>query len=308
MSAHGFLLVDKASGPTSHDVVARARRALATREVGHAGTLDPLATGVLVLGVGEGLKALRYLTLDDKRYEATLQLGVETDTLDSAGRPVAHAPVPLELDLAAVERVAAEFVGERDQTPPAFSALKSEGVPHHVRARRGEVVDPPPRRVVLHALDVRAVANGAIELALHCGTGFYVRSLGRDLARALGSVGHLTALRRTQSGAYPASEAVAQSVLEAGARGDTGARAQLVAALLPIRRALSHVPGLTLDDAGVAHARHGRPIPPQHVVAGSADALTPGTEPVLLLAADGTPVALARAEADGLRVVRGFRS
>jgi len=308
VSAHGILLVDKASGPTSHDVVARARRALATREVGHAGTLDPLATGVLVLGVGEGLKALRYLTLDDKRYEATLQLGVETDTLDSAGRPVAHAPVPPELELADVARVAAEFVGERDQTPPAFSALKSEGVPHHVRARRGEAVEPAPRRVVLHALEVRALAAGTIEIALHCGTGFYVRSLARDLARALGSVGHITALRRTQSGAYRSVDAVAQSTLEAGARGDADARAQLAAAMLPIGRALAHVPALTLDDAGVAHARHGRPIPPQHVVAGSTDALAPGTEPVLLLAADGTPVALARAEADGLRVVRGFRS
>lgn len=306
MAPHGILVVDKASGPTSHDVVARARRALGTREVGHAGTLDPLATGLLVLGVGEGLKALRYLTLDDKRYEASLRLGIATDTLDAAGREVARAEVPaLELDQ--VAGVAARFVGEHAQTPPAFSAIKSDGVPHHVRARRGETPELAPRQVVLHAIEVRAVAAAEIELALHCGSGFYVRSLARDLAVALGSVGHLTALRRTHSGAYRAQDAVPMALLEAAARGDAEARARMHASLLPITAALAHVPALTLDEAGAGHARHGRPIPLGHVTAGDAGALAPGCEPILLLAPDASPLALARLETDALHVVRGFR-
>jgi tRNA pseudouridine55 synthase len=305
--AHGVLLVDKPSGPTSHDVVARARKALGTREVGHAGTLDPLATGVLVLGVREGCKALRYLALDDKRYHAFLQLGSETDTLDSEGKVVAQAPVPPGLQLEQVSRVAAQFLGEHEQAPPAFSAIKQDGVPHHVRARRGETVELTLRRVVLHGVEILAVNGAVLELGLHCGSGFYVRSFARDLARALGTVAHLTGLRRTQSGAYRSAEAVSHAELEAAAGGDQDARDRVNAAVVPLAAALAHVPALTLDDAGAAHARHGRLIPLGCVLGGAGAGLATGAEPLLLLSMERTPLALARQDREVLRVVRGLR-
>jgi tRNA pseudouridine55 synthase len=306
-SAHGVLVVDKPSGPTSHDVVARARKALGTREVGHAGTLDPLATGVLVLGVREGCKALRYLTLDDKRYDAFLQLGSETDTLDSEGQVTARVEVPAGLALADVARAAVAFVGEHDQAPPAYSAIKQDGVPHHVRARRGEALELAPRRVVLHAVEISALRETTVELSLHCASGFYVRSFARDLARALGTVGHLTALRRTQSGAYRVESAVPYAEIEAAARGDQDARARLNVAVLPIPQALAHVPALVLDDAGAQHARHGRVIPLGCVLAGGASGVAAGMEPVLLLSEGRVPLALGRVEEGGVRVVRGLR-
>jgi len=147
---HGVLVVDKPSGPTSHDVVAWARRALRTRAVGHAGTLDPMATGVLVLAIGEATKLVPYLTLDEKEYELELVLGAETDTLDAQGQVVAQAPVP-SLDEAHVRAVAARFLGPQQQRAPVYSAIKVDGVALHRRARRGDVVEAPLRDVTAHS-------------------------------------------------------------------------------------------------------------------------------------------------------------
>jgi tRNA pseudouridine55 synthase len=301
---HGLLLVDKPPGISSHGVVVRARRALGTRRVGHAGTLDPLATGVLVLAVGEACKLLRYLVVDDKRYEATIRLGVETDTLDADGTVVATHPVPSALGLAEVRAVAQAFLGEIVQRVPEVSAVKQAGLPLHARVRRGEVVAPPERSVRVHALDVRAVHAPHIQLSVHCGKGFYVRALARDLARALGTVGHLSALRRVQSGRFTLDGALDFAQLSAAANGDAAARAALPAALLPIRAALAPAPTLELDPAGVLDARHGRAVAVASVVAGVPPKA--GTEPVLLCAAGGDPIAVARQGEGVLHVVRGL--
>ena len=302
--AHGLLIVDKPSGPTSHDVVQRARRALGTREVGHAGTLDPLASGVLVLAVGEGTKLLRYLTLDDKRYEVVIALGSETDTLDAQGVVTETAAVPA-LTRPEVERALASFVGTQSQVPPAYSAIKQEGVAAHKRARRGEELAMAPREVIVHALELTALEPAALSLRIHCGKGFYVRSLARDLARALGTRGHVQVLRRTQSGPFELSRATDFEQVQSAARGDEAARAALLAALIPIEQGLLGVCTLTLDEPGVQHARAGRVIPVECVVAGGGVPEV-GAEPVLLVDAEERAVALARVEEAGLRVVRGF--
>jgi tRNA pseudouridine55 synthase len=287
-------------------VVALARRALQTRRVGHAGTLDPMATGLLVLAVGEGLKAMRYLALDDKRYHARLRLGIATDSLDADGAVQREAPVlPLQLD--AVRELATRFVGPLKQRAPAVSAIKQDGVSLHRRVRRGEAVEPPVRDVVVHALEVLSLRREPpeVELEVSCGKGFYVRALGRDLAEALGTVGHLGALRRLQSGHFRVEDSVPGALLKQAAVGDEGARSALRASLLSVRQALPGAPVLELDAAGVEDARHGRAIAPERIAAG---ALPEGeAEPVLLVDDEGRPVALARATPQAAHVVRGFR-
>jgi tRNA pseudouridine55 synthase len=161
--------------------------------------------------------------------------------------------------------------------------------------------------VVLHAVEISALRETTVELSVHCASGFYVRSFARDLARALGTVGHLTALRRTQSGAYRLAAAVPFLEIEAAARGDQDAKAKLNGAVLPIAEALAHVPTLLLDEAGAEHARHGRVIPLGCVLAGGGSGLQAGTEPVLLLDGQRVPLALGRVEEGGVRVVRGLR-
>jgi tRNA pseudouridine55 synthase len=301
---HGILLVDKPAGISSHAVVMRARRALGTRRIGHAGTLDPMATGVLVLAVGEGCKVLRYLVLDDKRYQATIQLGAETDTLDADGTVTETREVPPNLSLDCARAAARAFVGEIVQRVPEVSALKQDGMALYARVRRGETVNALSRRVQVHAIDVRAVREAVIELSVHSGKGFYVRALARDLARALGTVGHLTALMRVQSGHFVLEQAVAFGQVTAAAGGDDEARQALARAVLPIREALAFAPALELDDTGLEHARHGRPIPLGHVASGAT--LEADAEPVLLCDPVGRPVAIARRVQSALHVVRGL--
>jgi tRNA pseudouridine55 synthase len=289
----GLLIVDKPSGPTSHDVVAWVRRALGTRAVGHAGTLDPTATGVLVIAIGEGTKLIPYLTLDDKEYEFDLALGAETDTLDAAGTMVETAPVP-ELDAAMIDAALARFRGEQDQRAPAYSAIKVGGVALHRRARRGEAVEAPTRRVMVHALDRLSIAP--LSLRVHASKGFYVRSLGRDLARALGTVGHVTRLRRLASGPFRVTEAVDGAVVSA-ARTDPAAREQLRARLLPIEQGLRGLPIVMLDERGEADARAGRLVR----VANTADGV------VALVSSCGALVAIGERRDDAIAVRRGFR-
>jgi tRNA pseudouridine55 synthase len=294
---HGVLVLDKPSGPTSHDIVQRVRRALGVRAVGHAGTLDPLATGVLVIGVGEGTKLLHHLSAADKAYRATLRLGVETDTLDSQGRASASAALPEALSLAFVREVAARFVGPQQQRVPDFSAIKQAGERLYERARRGEAIEAPERSVVVHALEIVRVEGDEIELQVRCGKGFYVRALARDLARALGTVGHLCALRRTASGAFSLSDA-----LDCG----TGAldRELLSAAILQPSAALRGRLCVCVNEAGLREIGFGRPILAAHL-AGSA-LPTSGEEPIGLLDVEGRLRALGRAEADRIVIVRGL--
>lgn len=242
---HGVLVVDKPAGMTSHDVVARVRRALRTRAVGHAGTLDPAATGVLVVAVGEATKLVPWLTAADKSYTATIRLGVATDSLDADGTIVA-SETPPTLDRETVQRAADAFLGPHRQQAPAVSAIKVDGVRLHARARRGEVVEPPFRDVELHEVAIDAVEGADVHASLRCGKGFYVRSFARDLASRLGTVGHLTALRRTASGRF---ELVDACRLEEVAQDR----------LLPLVDATARVlPTLEIDAEQAADARCGR--------------------------------------------------
>ncbi len=292
---NGLLIVDKPAGCTSHDVVRRVRKVLRQRSVGHAGTLDPLATGVLVVAVGEGTKLVSHLQSDDKRYEVTIALGAETDSLDADGEVTETAEVP-QLDSAIVERALLPFIGRHPQEAPKLSAIKLGGTPLHRRVRRGEDVEAPVREVELYEATVDEVSQETLRLSLHCGKGFYVRSLARDVARALGTLGHVKVLRRTASGAFS---------IDASLYGDQMTAEAIEERLIPLKEACGALPRVELTDEGASHARHGRPIGPD-VIVGEAWRDASPDESLALFAPDGEPVALGRRMDDGLRVVRGF--
>ena len=197
----GLVVVDKPGGMTSHDVVSQVRRLAGTRRVGHAGTLDPMATGVLVVAVNRATRLLGHLTLTDKRYDATIRLGATTTTDDADGDVVASAPTE-SLTEEAVRSQLAEFVGEIDQVPSSVSAIKVGGKRAYALVRSGEQVDLPARRVTIHGLDVTGLALPDVRVSVHCSSGTYVRAIARDLGAALGVGGHLTALRRTAVGPF----------------------------------------------------------------------------------------------------------
>jgi tRNA pseudouridine55 synthase len=262
--SHGILIVDKPAGLTSHDVVARLRRALGTRRVGHAGTLDPMATGVLVALVGEGTKLGPYLTAHDKRYLARVTFGLSTETLDAEGAPVARAEVPERLwrDLEAIsatggggalgEALAAELA-RTEQVPPTYSAIHVDGQRSYDRARAGEAVPLAPRAV--RALACTVVATGRdgdlawLDVDLHVGKGYYVRSFARDVGAALGVPAHLAALRRLASGPY---------TIERALRLDAPPAA-LVAAVVPLATAATEaLSRAVLCDDGATRARQGK--------------------------------------------------
>ncbi len=306
-SLDGVIVIDKPRGPTSHDVVRRLRRALGVRAIGHAGTLDPMATGVLVAAVGEATKLVPWLTAHDKSYEATLALGVETDTLDAEGVEVQRVP-PSDALCEALREAAhpagsspllrAAFEEERGRTlqvPPAYSAIRSGGERAFTRARRGEVVELEPRPVVVRRLELLASSADppVLKIALEAAKGYYVRALARDLARALGTVGHLTELRRTRSGCFVVTEAHA---LDAPAE-------TLLAAVEPLARAAARaLPVARLTEAGARDARHGRAV----LAADLEGAASPHT-PCAWLDAEGVLVAVGQLEEGGHgRVLRGF--
>ena len=220
MVSPGILLVDKPAGMTSHDVVARTRRAFGTRKVGHAGTLDPMATGLLVIGIEGATRLLTYIVGADKTYEATIRLGQSTATDDAEGEVVSTAaPEAWDsvTDEAVTEGIAA-LTGEISQVPSAVSAIKVDGRRAYDRVRAGEEVVLAARDVVVSRFDLRAVRKdeGLIDLdvIVDCSSGTYIRSLARDLGAALGVGGHLTALRRTRVGPFDVADAVALDALD----------------------------------------------------------------------------------------------
>ena len=292
---NGILIVDKPAGCTSHDVVQRVRKALRQRSVGHAGTLDPLATGVLVVAVGEGTKLVSHLQSDDKRYQVTIALGAETDSLDADGEITETGDVP-PLDAVAVEQALRAFIGRHPQEAPKLSAIKVAGTPLHRRVRRGEEVVAPVRSVDLYEATVDEVSQEALVLSLHCGKCFYVRSLARDVARALGTLGHVKVLRRTASGAFSIDEAL---------YGEQMTAETIAERLIPLREACGALTRVELTEEGVAHARHGRPIGAEVLIGESWRDASP-EESLALFAPDGDPVALGRRVEEGIRVVRGF--
>ncbi|MDD7365001.1 MAG: tRNA pseudouridine(55) synthase TruB [Olsenella sp.] len=196
-----LLGVDKPLGMTSHDVVTRVRRSLGEGRVGHAGTLDPAASGVMVVGVGQGTRLMGLLTAEEKTYVAEVSFGVETDTDDAEGRPVREAPVPAELaDRAFAERTVASLVGRRSQVPPAYSAISVNGKRAYALARSGKEVELEPREIEVFSAQLVAVGPAEWTVTLRVSKGTYVRAIARDLGRALGTAAHLSNLRRTSSG------------------------------------------------------------------------------------------------------------
>ncbi|MBI2389046.1 MAG: tRNA pseudouridine(55) synthase TruB [Deltaproteobacteria bacterium] len=294
----GVLVLDKPQGPTSHDMVARVRRALRTREVGHAGTLDPMATGVLVVAIGQGTKLVPWLTAHAKAYRATIRLGVATASLDAQGEVVETRSIDDRLravlaDASHPELLAA-LSAERartEQVPPVVSAIKIDGVAAHARVRRGEVLDLAPRPVAVERLEVLAarVDPPELDVEVACAKGYYVRSLARDLAERLCTVGHLVMLRRARSGPFTLDDAT-----------DLAAAEDLAARVIPLSAAATRALGsVELTEEGVVRARHGKKLAREHFV----DAPPAGAAAWL---ASGTLIAIGETADEESRVLRGF--
>jgi len=249
---NGFVVIDKPAGITSHDVVSRVRRILGTRKVGHTGTLDPFATGVLPVAVNDGTKAIPFLDEGVKCYEAVMQLGVATDTLDMTGAVIRTAdwlPVTREK----IESVLKRFTGHISQIPPMYSAIKLDGQPLYKLARQGQVVERSAREIDIHSLELLAFAPPFVSFRVVCSRGTYVRTLADDMGELLGCGGALKELRRSASGPFAISASVSLEGLEEAAR--LGALETL--SVSPFA-ALSHLPEIPLNDAGLALVRHGR--------------------------------------------------
>ncbi|MGH2540858.1 MAG: tRNA pseudouridine(55) synthase TruB [Actinomycetota bacterium] len=240
----GLMLVDKPSGVTSHDVVDMVRRSLRTRKVGHAGTLDPMATGLLILGVGRATRLLRYLGDLSKSYAATGRLGEETDTLDADGQIVRSASV--DVSRAEIEDACAALVGDSLQTPPAYSAVKVGGRKLYEAARKGDALEAPARPIRVDAFEVSAFDGRDVEVRITCSGGTYVRVLVADVGRSLGCGAHLVRLRRTAIGPFRVEDARPADVGEP----------------LPIERAIEHLPSVHLDAEEARAASHGRLLGP----------------------------------------------
>jgi tRNA pseudouridine55 synthase len=284
----GLVVVDKAPGMTSHDVVARVRRLAGTRKVGHAGTLDPMATGVLVLGVERATRLLGHLMLTEKAYDATVRLGVSTTTDDAEGEVVATTPASFHQP-GLVEAEFLEQVGDILQVPTAVSAIKVDGKRAYQRVRDGEQVELKPRPVTIHSLvvhDQRVAGDWLdVDISVRCSSGTYIRAIARDVGAALGVGGHLTALRRTAVGSFDLS--VARTLEELADD----------FAVLPIADAArASFASLDLDEEQAAHVRFGRAL----------DLALPGDEPHAMFAPDGQFLALYEQRGQQARPVAVF--
>jgi tRNA pseudouridine55 synthase len=243
--ADGILLVDKPKGITSHDAVDRVRRTLGIKKVGHAGTLDPMASGLLVMGVGRGTRLLRFLADLDKEYEGTGRLGVETDTLDAEGEVVRAADVAVaESDLRSAMKA---LTGDIEQRPPAYSAVQVGGERSYKAARRGEVLDVPPRPVRVDTFELERFESPDFEFRVVCSSGTYVRSLVADVGSTVGAGAHLTRLVRTRIGRFTLEQAKPPDDVRDP---------------LPLEEAVAHLPRLELSEEEAVAARHGRVLGP----------------------------------------------
>ena len=299
----GFLVVDKPSGVTSHHVVAILRRVFGQKKIGHTGTLDPFATGVLPVALGEATKAITFLDESVKEYRATMRLGISTDTQDLEGGVLQerdwHQVTP-----AMVEALLPAFRGELCQVPPMFSALKRDGVPLYKLARKGESVEREARRILIHSLTIDRIELPEISFVVRCSRGTYVRTLAHDMGEALGCGAHLVQLRRSVSGPFTLANAFTLEQLAAASPEEIAARH-----FIPITAALSHLPELELNDAGFARVKNG-------IAPGESDLEAPGEFPSagrVLLCHCGVIAAVAevvvpdgRQGGMGLRISRGF--
>jgi tRNA pseudouridine55 synthase len=289
---HGWIILDKPVGLGSTQAVAAVKRILREAgeprtKVGHGGTLDPLASGVLPIALGEATKLCGRMLGATKAYDFTIRFGEETDTLDAEGEVAASSDVRPTLEQ--VEPVLARFTGEIEQVPPAYSALKIGGKAAYARARAGEALEMKARRVTVHELKLLS-GEEFITLSATVSKGTYIRSLARDIAHALNTFGHVTMLRRTRAGPFSLEQAISLDFLAEAAK----ARA-LTRTVLPLTAALDDIPALPVTPDQARLLRHGQmlfgvPAPPG----------------LSLATSDEVPVALVEATADGLRVVRGF--
>jgi tRNA pseudouridine55 synthase len=290
---HGWIILDKPLGLGSTQAVGAVKRLLREAgepktRVGHGGTLDPLASGVLPIALGEATKLAGRMLDATKTYEFTIKFGEETDTLDLEGEVIAKSdvrPTPAQ-----VEAVLPRFTGEIDQVPPAYSAVKIEGKAAYKRARAGEQLEMKPRRVVIHELRTFGCTADSVTLSANVSKGTYIRSLARDIAGALNTVGHVTMLRRTRAGPFTLEQAISLDFLSEAAK----AR-QLTRTVVPLQAALDDIPALLVTPDQAQLLRHGQKL------AGFPE--QPGLQVAML---EETPVALVEATADGLTVVRGF--
>jgi len=299
---HGVLLVDKPAGASSNRVLQQVRRSLDARKAGHAGTLDPLATGMLPVLLGEATKLAGYLIDADKAYETTLKLGVETDSLDADGEVTRRRAVPQGLDVARVDAIAEAFRGAQRQVPPMVSAIKVDGQRLYQAARQGLEIERRARDITIHELRVLEVSGDTLRLAVRCSKGTYIRVLGAELGERLGCGAHVQALRRTwvapfESSAMHTPEAIAEA-------GD--------ACLLPPDAGLAHLPRVAVDETGLAALRRGQgapvlpgsvspPLPGPASPASGAVAARPDPMPTWrVYGPDGALVALGALRADGI--------
>jgi tRNA pseudouridine55 synthase len=295
----GLLIVDKPVGPTSHDVVQRVRRATGRRRLGHTGTLDPSASGVLPLVLGRATRLAWLFSSADKAYRAVLRLGVATDTHDSTGEPVgapSDAPVP---PVSEIERILEEFRGRFLQQPPIYSAKKVGGVRSYDLARAGgragRLPAPPlaPVSVAVRRLEIVGLSGRDLTLDVECSAGFYVRALAHDLGERLGVGAHLAALRRVRSGDVTLADAVALDIIEEDPRAAERA-------LVPMEQMLPRLAALTLTDEGVRYARNGRDLQAAHFSERSGALATGATGTYRLFDSEGHLLGIAESAAPGL--------
>ena len=250
----GWIVLDKPADLGSTQAVSRVRRAFNAQKAGHAGTLDPLATGILPIALGEATKTVPYLVEADKTYRFTIQWGISTASQDREGAITERSDVRPSLEAAAAALTA--FVGEIDQIPPIYSAVKVDGERAYDLAREGVEMDLKPRKVLIHSAEVIGAPDADhIEIEIHCGKGVYVRAIARDLAAALGACGHVSALRRTRVGPFTTDRAITLELLQ-----DMCDRGAGLEVLLPVETALDDIPALAVTTEDAFKLSQGRPI------------------------------------------------
>jgi tRNA pseudouridine55 synthase len=290
----GVLLIDKPAGPTSHDVVARIRRATGEQSVGHTGTLDPRATGLLPLMLGRATRLAALLSAGEKTYEAVIRLGFATDTDDADGRPLGEGAAALPSD-EAIDAALNRFRGTFDQVPPQHSAKKVGGRKAYELARREEPIALSPVTVSVSALERLGRTGDRIPILVTAASGFYVRALARDLGDALGCGAHLESLRRTRSGGFDVADALPLDLAERLGAG-------LADRLIAPAEALPHLPAVRVTARGLARVAHGNAVGPDDIEGRYVPPATLGG-PVRLLADDGRLVALAHSRGGALHPV-----
>jgi tRNA pseudouridine55 synthase len=293
MALHGWIILDKPVGLGSTLAVSAVKRALRDAgepktKVGHGGTLDPLASGILPIALGEATKLAGRMLDATKAYDFTVRFGTETDTLDLEGEVIATSGVLPAND--AVEAILPSFTGRIEQVPPAFSALKVEGQRAYELARSGKAVELKPRDVTIHSLGLVSFADDAATFSATVSKGTYIRSLARDISHALGTVGHVIALRRTKAGPFGLDQAISLDFLQ-----DAAKSRRLTRTVLPLEAGLDDIPGLPVTPEQAKLLRQGQQL-----------FGTPAVPGLHLATSGGTPVALVEASDNGLRVVRGF--